>query len=351
MENIQDDDYENKKSFNLIKFIFKSLIFLICLSIIIYFAIYVWKILRVSIATLYSYEKTPLLYGALRSAKNIVGVILPFIYPVIFIFFACFIIYVIYALYNEKRRFGSLGVGGTISVILASFQKFLLFIIKIIPLTAIVLTLSIGLNSVLVDINNLKQILDNAKRIRELNIAVKNLSSVEDIAKITLIAEQNASSVPIKTYKIDILSKKGKTVSSQTVTLSGTEIAIDFINVNFDYSEIESGSNKNIAYPYMVFSENQSADNGVALTCAFNEENIPVIYCLEDDDIYGIEKDIYFNRLKELFNIISDEEKSKSMGIRSVNGVVPHFSMNKGDEYIICVNGTGGLSVRRKTKL
>jgi hypothetical protein len=55
---------------------------------------------------------------------------------------------------------------------------------------------------------------------------------------------------PMKTYKIEVLSERGETVSEQIFTLKGKEIALDFITVNFEYSEIEDGKNMNLAYPY-----------------------------------------------------------------------------------------------------
>ena len=89
-------------------------------------------------------------------------------------------------------------------------------------------------------------------------------------------------------------------------------------------------------------------DDAVPLTCMFNGEKLPVIYCLEEDSIYGMTKDVFFQRLKELFDILKDEERSREMGIRSANGTVNHFVMNSGDVYDISVEATGGLTVHKK---
>ena len=181
----------------------------------------------------------------------------------------------------------------------------------------------------------------------------RNLSRSEDIARITMLDKRvgvDPADVE-KVYRVDILSEEGDVVSSQEVTLRGNRIAIDSITVNSEYSEIESGHRQNIAYPYRVYSELMKPDDAVPLTCMFNGEELPVIYCLEEDSIYGMTKDVFFKRLKELFDILKDEERSREMGIRSANGTVNHFVMNPGDVYDISVEATGGLTVHKKMSL
>ena len=179
---------------------------------------------------------------------------------------------------------------------------------------------------------------------------IRNLSRSEDIARITMLDKRvgvDPSDID-KVYRIDILSENGEVVSSQEVTLRGNRIAIDSITVNFEYSEIESGRRQNIAYPYRVYSEQMKPEDAVPLTCMFNDEELPVIYCLEEDSIYGMTKDVFFQRLKELFGILKDEKQSREMGIRSANGTVNHFVMNPGDVYDVSVEATGGLTVHKK---
>ena len=154
-----------------------------------------------------------------------------------------------------------------------------------------------------------------------------------------------------KNYKIEMLALDGSVLSEETVTLVGDEIAVDFININFDYSEIKDGEQTNLAFPYRVYSEYLAPNDGIELHCVFNGEKVPVMYSFQREDIYGISESDFHKRLGELFEIIQNEEQSRLMSIRSTVGNVPHFVMSVGEEIIINVEGTGGFSISRQKPL
>ncbi len=293
------------------------------------------------------------LFDILWSAVKSVGVLLlPFLLPVAAILGIWLAVSAVHQLSMETRRFGKQSAGGVCSIIADSLQKNLFALVSHLPTIIAVLVVVIGLNTLLVGINSFRSVVNNMKRIKELTVILKNLSRAEDLARVSMLYKTPGyDDTPMKTYKIEVLSERGETVSEQIFTLKGKEIALDFITVNFEYSEIEDGKNMNLAYPYRVYTEKMKPEEGVPLKCVFNEERIPVMYCLDDRDIYGIEKDTFFNRLKELFDIIQDENLSRDMGIRSVNGVVPHFAMEEGETYRISVEATGGLSVHKENRI
>ena len=213
---------------------------------------------------------------------------------------------------------------------------------------------AVGLNALFLSVDRVNRIADNLRRAKELGIMVRNLSRADDVARITLLRQERTASDAggvEKTYRIEILSEQGECVSEQELTLRGRAIAIDSITVNFEYSEIESGRRQSLAYPYRVYSEQMRPDEAVPLTCMFDGEGLPVIYCLEEASIYGMERDVFFRRLKELFEILKDEGRSRELGIRSANGTVNHFVMDEGEACTIRVEATGGLTVHRKKGL
>ena len=300
-----------------------------------------------------SWENMPVLQLLWAAVRHLLPLIMPLLVPVILILFVLLLLFTAKRLATESRRFGALGPGATCALILDSLQAFCLSVLKYVPVTAVLLVTAVGINSLFLSVNRVSRIADNLKRIKELGVMIRNLSRSEDIARITMLDKRvgvDPADVE-KVYRVDILSEDGAVVSSQQVMLRGNRIAIDSITVNFEYSEIESGRRQNIAYPYRVYSELMRPDEAVPLTCMFNGEDLPVIYCLEEDEIYGMTKDVFFQRLKELFDILKDEERSREMGIRSANGTVNHFVMNPGDVYDISVEATGGLTVHRKILL
>lgn len=300
-----------------------------------------------------TWENMPVLQLLWSAIKSILPLFLPVLIPVLAILFLCFLLFVAKNLATENRRFGRLKAGAACLVIGDSLQEFCLSFLKIVPVLAVLLVTAVGINALFLSVGRVSRIADNMRRIKELGIMVRNLSRSEDIARITMLDKRlgvGPADVE-KSYRVDILSEGGDVISSQELTLTGNRIAIDSITVNFEYSEIESGRRQNIAYPYRVYSELMKPEDAVPLSCMFNDEEIPVIYCLEESSIYGMEKDVFFRRLKELFSILKDEKLSREMGIRSANGTVNHFVMNVGDVCNISVEATGGLTVHKKMNL
>lgn len=234
-------------------------------------------------------------------------------------------------------------------------QKGFFKIAKFLPKFLIIIAICIGINSLFLSIRNVTTIINNQKKIQELHITVKNLSNSEGLARITLLKEENPDSqYPIKTYKIEILSDSGEPIPSQTqnVVLKGKEIFIDAININFEYSEIAQGEKFNIAYPYRVYSETMVPSDGFPLECMYKDgSSYPVIYCLENSEIYGLPENVFYNRLMEIFDIIKDQSLSREMGIRSIIGVANHFEMKENEVRDMFIEGTGGVSIKKHETL
>ena len=314
-----------------------------------------------------TYETVPLVALAVDILRPIVSAIVPIIFPIIA---ALVLIVLIYALAKTVQGCVRCGKKTTTSSKVAlfgeSFQQGLLGITKFLPKLFIVIVVCVGLNSVFLSINNISKIIDDYEAIQEMNLTVKNLSSSESFVRVSMIKESSRTvkgtaikgwsgtvtqTIPVKTYKIEVLNSNGDVISQETMDLDGNQIVIDSININFDYSKIANGEKFNIAYPYRVYSEIIPASRAKNLNCMFNDKQIPVIYCLENQEIYGVENDVFYSRLAQLFDIIKNENKIREIGIRSTVGNAIHLTMHKGDVYDISIEGTGGLSLSKHQSL
>jgi hypothetical protein len=101
--------------------------------------------------------------------------------------------------------------------------------------------------------------------------------------------------------------------------------------------------------PYKIFSEEVAKDDGIMLQTT-DSLGVPYIFHRDDDEIYGIEKLSYYNRLKEFSEMMTDSEKARKEGVRSFYAAAPHFvnNISKGQKIIIWVEQTGGLVLKRE---
>lgn len=299
----------------------------------------------------------PLLRFIVTSLKTILPFIVPFVLPVLIVLAVIILGYGIIGalskLSEEEVRSSALNQEYRFS-----FRNFFFYfihsaervtgkIVEYLPKICVTVAVFIAVNFIFVGITKFGETFENLQKIKELKIVVKNLSRSDAVAKITLMNKVGKE----KNYKIEMLALDGSVLSEETVTLVGDEIAVDFININFDYSEIKDGEQTNLAFPYRVYSEYLAPNDGIELHCVFNGEKVPVMYSFQREDIYGISESDFHKRLGELFEIIQNEEQSRLMGIRSTVGNVPHFVMSVDEEIIINVEGTGGLSISRQKPL
>lgn len=186
---------------------------------------------------------------------------------------------------------------------------------------------------------------ENEKRIKELKTVIKNMERQQNLGKIQVISRTDNS----VTYKVTVFTGYKEEAVTEEITLPGKEFYFDCIIINFDYSQISSGTTDNIAYPYRFWSEQLSPEKAYYLTSTFTDstEQVPIPYLLQDD-VYGIAPETYLSRIKELFSIIRDEEQSKQFGIRSTNGAVIHIMPKDNETYTIKVENTGGLSLHKE---
>ncbi|MEN8120774.1 MAG: hypothetical protein ABFS35_10525 [Bacteroidota bacterium] len=264
-----------------------------------------------------------------------------------------------FMLYNELRvrrlaymAIGSYGGGGRIpffekiylvgKVLSGVFFK-ILTNVPIVLGVVLFLVFVAGLSS---GIETMDQFVKNQEKIRELKSLLKQLDQKYKVAELEvkdydLITDKTTLSLKFYDY-----ADQGFSNEVQDISIEGNDIYFDAVVLNFEYSEISSGQSKNIVLPYRLFSDKVPQENGISLNLK-DENGIPLIFKRKDKDIYGMDASKYSERVQEIMSYITDEEKARLAGIRSVYGNAVHKKVRKGEKLTIWVEQTGGLVIKK----
>lgn len=241
---------------------------------------------------------------------------------------------------NEDQNFGKLFLGGCTK----AFSMIIENITNILIAGAVIVCISLFMQFA----NKFYSIWEQQARIKELNTYVKNLSNSEDIARITIKERNVVNTDSYSTYLIEVIDNiTGDVVSEETIRVPGRQLKFDSMVVNFEYSEIETGKQKNVAFPYKVFSEKLAPDNGIKLKTIFTMGSIDEILELEAESAYGLSAETFKKRAQEFISIVKDPVKSREMGIKSTYGetITIPASAKPGDEFTVRITGVGGLTL------
>ncbi len=194
-------------------------------------------------------------------------------------------------------------------------------------------------------IDSMDEFVQNQRKIKELQSLIKQLDQRYKVAEIEAV-EYNSftdeSNLLIKFYDY---ANQGYSNINQSFIIKGNDIYFDAIVLNFEYSEIASGNTKNLVLPYRVFSNKVPQEQGIPLNLS-DENGIPLIFKRNEIDIYGMEQTKYTENIKVIMSYITDKEKARLAGIRSVYGNAVHKTVRKGDVLSIWVEQTGGLVIK-----
>jgi hypothetical protein len=232
-----------------------------------------------------------------------------------------------------------------IYIIFRAISKLILKIVSNLPVFLAVFVFLLLVIGVSKGIDGLNSYIQNQQKIKELTSILKQLDQRYKVAEIH-VDEYNIRSNETK-ISIDFYdyAKQGFINEKQSVSLKGNDIYFDAVVLNFDYSEITSGTNKNIVLPYRVFSELIPQEQGIPL--AIKDENgVPLIFKRDSTEVYGMSGATYNQRLKEIMDYVTQPEKARLAGIRSIYGNAVHKRVNTGDILTIWVEQTGGLVIK-----
>ncbi|MFN8254830.1 MAG: hypothetical protein U0W24_04020 [Bacteroidales bacterium] len=229
-----------------------------------------------------------------------------------------------------------------------AIAKVLLKMISNIPVFLAVFIFLIMITGLSKTIDSVGDFFLKQQRIKELQSVLKQLDQRYKVAEVE-VADYNQlldeTELNIRFYDYALL---GLSDQVQTVKIKGQDIYFDAVVLNFEYSEITTGNEKNLVIPYRIFSDKIPQEMGVPLNIA-DMNGIPFIFKRNDTDIYGMERNTYSQRVKEIMGYITDKNKAREAGIRSVYGNAVHKVVNKGDVLNIWIEQTGGLVIKEST--
>ena len=203
----------------------------------------------------------------------------------------------------------------------------------------------IGLSATFSTIDNF---ITNQEKIKELKLVVKNLNQRYKVAKVEIIDyDWRTDSTFMKVSFFDY-AKNGYLPKEQEIALPGHQIYFVTYVLNFEYTLIERGQEKNIALPYLVFSEKMKQEDGIKLNVK-DSTGMPFIFTRQPDDLYGITTETYNETMSEILEYMNDEEKARQAGVRSFYSTAPNFvkTLRKGQTFIIWIEQTGGLVIKQ----
>lgn len=226
----------------------------------------------------------------------------------------------------------------------AAFFHAFLRVLRWVPLALVFIVFMLSFGALSSALEGVESLLQRQARIRNLTMAVENLSASRKVASISVQAYRDGvSSLEVRIY--DGAAGRQE-LSRQTFSLPGRDIHIDSAVLNVDFALIESGKKQNIAIPWRLYSENLAQIDAVPLG-TLGEDGVPYAFNRSDEEIIGMAADAYRSILLELFSLRSEDRLLRSDGIvRSLYGNALHRVMRPGETWDLYLEASGGLSLR-----
>ncbi len=270
-----------------------------------------------------------------------------------------FIIYILFVLNFEiktrslaYKAVGSIGGGGRVPFFEKIFiagrvlSNMFLKIISNVPVVLAVVIFLVFVVGMSKGIESMDNYMKNQQKIKELKSILKQLDQRYKVAEIDILDYNRLTEQTKMRIRFYDYAQQGFSEQTQDIEILGNDIYFDAIVLNFEYSEIASGSAKNIVLPYRVFSNKVPQGKGIALKLQ-DKNGVPLIFKRKESDIYIVEPDVYTERIQEIMSYITDKKKARAAGIRSIYGNAVHKTVRKGDKLIIWVEQTGGLVIKK----
>lgn len=216
------------------------------------------------------------------------------------------------------------------------------------PVLLISLLLLMFITTISTGITSVDTFVKNNNHIKELKTVLKHLDKNYEVAEVEIIDYdfvKNETTLKIK-YFDSFLSDF--TQKSQEIKILGSDIYFDQIVVNFEYSQIEDGAKYNLTLPYRIYSNSVPAAQGIKLNIT-DTADIPLIYKRKDEDLYGISRNQFDEKLKEFTLYLTDEKVARQAGVRSAIGNAVHKRIRKGEKFSILIEQSGGIVIQSKS--
>lgn len=268
--------------------------------------------------------------------------------PVLIVILIVGLVYI--GLLIVKAKFADKSEQKIPQLLLGAFSQASILLIEKLPTLLIILAMITGFSFLVNFGTSVYKIYENQTRIKELTVFCKNLGNQDKIAQIIVGEKGFDSDGEYGMYEVDIYdSITGEVISENEYKIKGRDLRLDSMVINFEYSEIGGGSQKNLAFPYRIFSNKISPEDAIVLENLFTTDSPDTILDGEVEGMLGLSREAFRNRAKEFIEIIKDPLQSQELGIRSSYGNTITIPANaeEGDEYAISVEATGGLSLKK----
>ncbi len=252
-------------------------------------------------------------------------------------------------LLEAARRRPTFTLGQVIGTFFEQVGKLFVALITNATVVLVVLLLLIGLLGISTAVNAVDNFVQNQQKIQDLKTVVKNLSQDYEVAKIKIKNyDYRKNETTFDVYFYDYAKKK-YLPEKQTITIKGSKIYFLSLLINFEYSQIETGQNVNLALPLKVYSDVVPDRQAIELN-VFDSTGIPYIYHRTEEQLYGIDSSRYAQLIKEIGTYIHDEKAARKAGVRSIHGAAPYNIRypRPGQVYVIKVQQTGGMTLERE---
>jgi hypothetical protein len=184
--------------------------------------------------------------------------------------------------------------------------------------------------------------------VKMLEAALKNLKSERKILEVRATpvpaGENSVIQAEITYYAYSPLKDSDIKTGQSVFDIPGKKLFVDFGLLNFDYSLIEKGEAKNVAFPDRLFSEILSRENGTNLL--FGRGFFPETFNLDEKDIFILDKNEYQKEILKLVSAVTNESSARELGIRTAYGEAMGIIPVPQKIYTFYSTGTGGIIVK-----
>ncbi|MGA2142238.1 MAG: hypothetical protein ABSG94_07420 [Brevinematales bacterium] len=291
---------------------------------------------------------------ALQNLGSVVNALLNFIGPIaavaqfLFLTFWGWLIIVFFILIiiaghakDKSGHFSMTGLLGAIPELLFGFYSSLANIV-----IGLVLIFFIGF--VYSTIKDLSTGLSLYRDVKMMEAALRNLKSERKVMEIKALpvinGDKRSIDVKITYFAYSPAKDADVTGGSAEYNIQGRKLFVDFGVLNFDYTLIEKGEIKNIAFPDKLFSDTVSHDGGVNIFTG--KDQFPATFNVEDKDLFILNKGDFQTEVLKFISAVTNAEAARKLGIRTAYGEAIGIFPSADRVYTFYSTGTGGVIVR-----
>jgi len=200
---------------------------------------------------------------------------------------------------------------------------------------------------VYITIKDLSAGLSLFRDIKLMEAALKNLKAERKVLELkaepVISGDQRSISVKITYFAYSPAKDSDIPGGSANYTIQGRKLFVDFGVLNFDYSLVEKGNAKNIAFPDRLFSDTVSHENGVNIFTG--KDQFPGTFNVDDKDLFLLNKSDFQEEILKFVAAVTNTASARKLGIRTAYGealgIIPLFNRT----YTFYSTGTGGVIV------